>query len=123
VINERARRKYTREWLQKHGAKPTREQHVYRVATDQVFIPEWARQFAIPGMSSGPSLIWVKGRGLANSIAAMDPGEPLVEKFEARKCKKCKRYLIGLDASTYQKQLEIARLAGQPDPPCGISCK
>jgi hypothetical protein len=123
---ERASRKVKREWMSRHGLKPTRAQTVYRVETDATNIPEWAEHRAIPGFSREPDVIWVKQRNLAKTIAEHDRaagGQPRIDPFEARRCPLCKRWHLGPDAQMLRHAEETARLSRKPLEPCSIWCQ
>jgi hypothetical protein len=123
---ERASRKTKREWLTRHGLKPTRTQTVYRVETDAINIPEWAEHRAIPGFSREPDVIWVKHRSVAKIIAEYDRaagGRPSIDPFEARRCPLCRRWHLGLDARTLRESEEAARLDRKLLEPCSIWCQ
>jgi hypothetical protein len=123
---ERASRKTKREWMTRHGLKPTRAQTVYRVRTDAINVPEWAEHHAIPGFSGESDVIWVKQRNVAKMIAEYDRaagGRPSIYEFEARRCPLCRRWHLGLDARTLRESEEAARLNRKPLEPCSISCQ
>jgi hypothetical protein len=123
---ERASRKTKREWMTRHGLKPTRAQSVYRVQTDAINIPEWTEHLAIPGFSGERDVIWVKQRSLAKMIAEYDRaagGQPRIDPFEARRCPLCKRWHLGPDARMLRESEEAARLSRKPLEPCSIWCQ
>lgn len=123
---ERASRKTKREWMTRHGLQPTRAQSVYRIQTDAISIPEWAKHRAIPGFSREPDVIWVKQRSVAKMIAEYDRaagGRPSIVEFEARRCPLCARWTLGLDAQMLRQNEEAARLSRKPLEPCSIWCQ
>lgn len=123
---ERASRKLKREWMERHGLKPTRAQTVYRVETVAINIPEWAEPHAIPEFSREVDVIWVKERGVAKTIAEYDRaagGHPRVDPFEARRCPLCRLWHLGLGARMLRQAEEAARLSRKPLEPCSIWCQ
>lgn len=124
---ERDNRRAQRIWLRQHGLKEIRAVSVYRVETQAIDIPEWAKKHALPEFSSELNVIWVKQRGTAKLIARYDRaagGTPQVMEVEARRCPLCGRWMLGLDA-TMQRERELAvrlSLGTLQIEPCSIFC-
>jgi hypothetical protein len=124
---ERAARKIQREWLAARGLKSTRAQHVYYVETTAIHIPAWASQHAFPEFTGEESVIWVRERGIAKTIARYDVeagGRPTIMKVEARRCPICGLWHLGLSATMQREREQRVRLSlgtlrlG----PCGVHC-
>ncbi len=66
--------------------------------------------------------IWVKQRQIRDLLLAIEPGAKW-EKHEARRCPRCRRWFLGIQAQMLREREVVARLNGKPLEPCGESCR
>jgi hypothetical protein len=105
--------------------KPTRKQWVTCVATTAIEIPKWAQKKAWKHLSQGEHYAWFLGRPRfpAKMLAFRDEqagGKPEMTVVEYRRCKKCGRVLLSLEAED-RRRLDESCPEGRKKP-CGMEC-
>jgi hypothetical protein len=77
----------------------------------------------LPGFPRGEREIWVKQRQQRDILLSLDP-KARWEKHEARKCPRCGRWMLGIQAQMQRERNLCARFNNQPLAPCDLSlCK
>jgi hypothetical protein len=91
------------------------------VELEKIYVPLWAREKAIPGLASDETKVWL-GRINAKVLAGLDReagGTPKLTTTVYRKCRFCKRVLLGILA---EELFEKDRQPGGEFSPCGPDC-
>jgi hypothetical protein len=91
------------------------------VELDAINVPEWARRKAIKGLTLTADSVWL-GRIAANALAELDRqagGSPKMTKSVYRRCKICKKPLLGPEA---ESRLDADRKVWGDGIPCGPDC-
>ena len=76
---------------------------------------------ALNGFPRSARDIWVWKRSSRNLLLTIEPGARWV-KHEARKCSRCGRWCLGIQAQMMRDREEVARMNQTPLPPCGDGC-
>ena len=105
---------------------PTRKLWVTCVTTTVLEIPKWAQKKAWKYLTQGKHYVWFAGRPRfpAKMLAFQDEqagGQPEMTVVEYRKCKKCGRVLLSLEAEDRRKMDESCPEGRQK--PCGMECQ
>jgi hypothetical protein len=106
--------------------KPAKRQWLTCVVTTAIEIPAWALEGRFEGMTLGKQYVWFKGRPrwYAKSLVKQDRdagGDPYVTTCEYRKCSRCGRILLALEAED-RRRLDESCAAGRQKP-CGAECE
>jgi hypothetical protein len=76
----------------------------------------------LPSFSHSNREIWVKQRQIRDLLLAIEP-DAKWEKHEARRCPRCRRWFLGIQAQMLRERETVARLKGEALEPCGESCQ
>ena len=104
------------------GIPERRRLKAVRVDTGAIPVPQWAIDRRIRDTSWSANHVWLR-RGDAEELAKQDRelgGEPQLTETEYRRCKICKRLLLGEDAAAL-RGLAAASVTGD-QLPCGSEC-
>lgn len=93
--------------------------YVYRVAFHSCNIPATVR--GMPAFPRSRRVIWVWQRQVRDVLLKLDP-TTRHEKHEARKCSRCGRWMLGIQAQMCRERDFCARLNGTKPGRCGDSC-
>jgi hypothetical protein len=93
------------------------------VELDRIYVPAWALEKAIRGLTVTPSSVWLR-RIAANKLAALDieaGGTPKLTVSAYRRCQMCDRALLGPEAEA--RLILDMRFEGEGKrTPCGPGC-
>jgi hypothetical protein len=109
--------------LRTYGRTPARPKYAFRVATTAIVIPQWARARTLAELTQSYDHVWLRSGILARRVAAMDResgGNPTCDRMEIRRCKVCKRWLVGANAER-RRMLDESAIDGRKLP-CGPEC-
>ena len=96
--------------------------YVYRIAFRSHDIPKLRASHWIPSFPHSAREIWVKQRQIRDLLLAIEPGARW-EKHEARRCPRCHRWVVGIQAQMMREREQRARLKGEASPPCSDYCE
>ena len=96
--------------------------YVYRIAFRSHDIPMLRASHWIPSFPHSAREIWVKQRQIRDLLLAIEPGARW-EKHEARRCPRCHRWVVGIQAQMMREREQRARLKGEASPPCSDYCE
>ena len=94
-----ARRQYRRN-ARAWGIRTPKLAAVWLVAPERIAIPDWARAKAVAGLKAPEGAVWLR-RMAAKFLAALDEaagGRPRITETVYRRCGRCGRGLIGVEA-------------------------
>jgi hypothetical protein len=93
--------------------------YVYLVifSRDDIKIPNFRHR--LPGFPREEREIWVKQRQQRDILLSLDP-KARWEKHEARKCPRCGRWMLGIQAQMQREREMCARFNNQPLAPCDL---
>jgi hypothetical protein len=118
---ERLARKLDRERRKAQGLSTPRLRTILLVELDAIYVPDWAKKKAVPGLTLTRESIWlgrIAGRILEREDRAAG-GNPRVTAEVYRPCKCCKRPLLGLAA---EERLSLDRRFHGDRIPCSPEC-
>jgi hypothetical protein len=118
----RDKRRRRRADLEARDIAVPRRHFVVQVTLDQIYVPVWAIERRVKGLTRTVSRIWLRPKD-AHFLARLDReagGNPDLVEAELRYCEVCQRPLIGEDAAARRKLLETSMTAAQL--PCGTQC-
>ena len=118
---DRAARRLDRERRKARGLSTPRLRTILLVELDAISMPAWARRKAIRGLTITASTVWL-GRIDGRVLERLDRqcgGHPKVTSERYRRCRVCKRPLLGLDA---EHRLELDRRWAGDGTPCSQEC-
>jgi hypothetical protein len=84
-------------------------------------IPKLRMTHWLPSFSHSDREIWVKQRQIRDLLLAIEP-DAKWEKHEARRCPRCRRWFLGIQAQMLRERETVARLKGEPLEPCVEGC-
>ena len=96
--------------------------YVYRMAFRSHDNPKLRASYWIPSFPHSEREIWVKQRQIRDLLLAIEPGARW-EKHEARRCPRCHRWVVGIQAQMMREREQRARLKGEASPPCSDYCE
>jgi hypothetical protein len=96
--------------------------YVYRIVFRTHDIPKLRMTHWLPSFPHDNREIWVKQRQIRDLLLAIDP-EAEWEKHEARRCPRCRRWFLGIQAQMMREREFVARLNGEPVGKCGENCR
>ena len=82
--------------------------YVYLITFYSFDIPDSFRRHALAGFPRSPREMWVWKRASRNLLLAADP-KARYEKHEARRCSRCGRWCLGLQAQMMREREQYAR--------------
>ena len=100
----------------------TASYYVYCVTFYSQDIPDSFRRHALAGFPRSAREMWVWKRSSRNLLLAVDP-KARADKHVARKCSRCGRWCVGLQAQMMEGREIYARMNNQPVAPCCSDCK
>lgn len=105
------------------GRRPALVRHIWRVATTEIAVPDWALEQSIPDLSSTRDYVWLTDEWLARKLHDIDKaegGSPELTRVEARRCEVCGMLRLGLLAEQRRK-LDESAIDGRKLP-CSADC-
>ena len=96
--------------------------YVWHVVFSRHDIPKLRMTHWLPCFERTNREIWVKQRQIKDLLLAIEPGAR-VEKHEARRCPRCRRWFLGIQAQMLLERETVARMNGKPLEPCGEFCR
>lgn len=118
---ERTARRADRERRKARGLSTPRVRTILLVELDAIPMPPWAREKAIRGLTITDRSVWL-GRIDGRMLERLDRdagGQPKVTSELCRRCRICRRALLGFDA---QHRLELDRRWCGDGTPCSPEC-
>lgn len=121
----RNNRRWHREYVKEMGRTPSKNEYVYRLEVEILWMPMWARAKNVPDLEWGENFIWLasKDRVLGYIVAKMDRengGHPKIDRYLAKRCGLCGMLRVGELARGRQRQDESA--ADGRTKPCSDEC-
>ena len=95
--------------------------YVWHVVFSRHDIPKLRMTHWLPSFEHSNREIWVKQRQIKDLLLAIEPAAR-VEKHEARRCPRCRRWFLGIQAQMLRERETVARLNGVPIEKCGEFC-
>jgi hypothetical protein len=86
--------------------------YVYRIVFRTRDIPKLRQTHWLPSFPHSDREIWVKQRQIRDLLLAIDP-EAQWEKHEARRCPRCHRWFLGIQAQMMRERESRARFSGE----------
>jgi hypothetical protein len=122
----RVQRRALKAVLRNAGVRPSKKQWLTNVQTTSLPIPQWAKDLAFKPLTIDQHSVWFKGRpGVhAKELAHQDKqagGEPEWVAVEYRLCGRCRRVLLGPEASA--RRMDDITSRGARKAPCSIQCQ
>lgn len=99
----------------------TAPQDVWHILFSTRDLPKLRQSHYLPGFPHGPREIWVKQRQIRDLLLAIDPAARWA-KHEARRCSRCHRWCLGIQAQMMRERETRARFSGEPLEPCCDGC-
>ena len=95
--------------------------YVWRVVFSHHEIPKLRMTHWLPEFTHTNREIWVKQRQIRDLLLAIEPTARW-EKHEARRCPRCRRWFLGIQAQMLLERETVARLKGESVGKCGENC-
>ncbi len=95
--------------------------YVWRVVFSRHDITKLRMTHWLPSFPHSNREIWVKQRQIRDLLLAIEPSARW-EKHEARRCPRCRRWFLGIQAQMLLERETVARMNGKPPEPCGEFC-
>jgi hypothetical protein len=96
--------------------------YVWHVVFSRHDIPKLRMTHWLPSFPHSNREIWVKQRQIRDLLLAIEPNARW-EKHEARRCPRCRRWFLGIQAQMLLERETVARMNGKPLEPCGENCR
>lgn len=119
---QRQRRREHKAELKVRRIREARVKRIWLVSLSAIPMPAWAADRRIPGLSFGPSTVWLRPSD-ARFLLARDRecgGTPRFSETEYRPCPVCHRPLLGAQAAERRRLDESCNTGRQL--PCGEDC-
>lgn len=99
----------------------TAPQYVWRIVFSTRDLPKLRQSQYLADFPHSAREIWVKQRQIRDLLLAIEPSARW-EKHEARRCPRCHRWFLGVEAQSMRERETRARFNIEPLGPCGESC-
>jgi ssDNA-binding Zn-finger/Zn-ribbon topoisomerase 1 len=99
----------------------TAPQYVWRIVFSTRDLPKLRQSQYLADFPHSAREIWVKQRQIRDLLLAIEPSARW-EKHEARRCPRCHRWFVGIEAQRMREREMRARFSGEPLERCGESC-